>query len=247
MKRNKAEYLVFHSVESMWKFMGKKWKEISLAAIRENGFFSVALSGGKTPIGLYQYLASLKGLPWIKTHIFLVDERFVPATDTDSNYRMIRETFLNRISPASENIHPVSTDEPSLQESARRYEEELRAFFELQPGGLPHFDMILLGLGEDGHTASLFPGTKALKERNHLAAPVMLETALHDRITLTLPVINNAGNVFFLVKGASKAEVLKKLIDEKDRTLPASMVRPEKGRLFFLMDKEAGSKLKEVQ
>ncbi len=238
MKHERAEYHVFQSAEEMWAFLAKKWKEISLIAVREKGYFSAALSGGKTPVGFYQHLASLEGLPWEKTHIFFVDERFVPATDVESNYRMVRENLLNSVPIAPRNVHPISTAESSPQTAARKYEEELRAFFEL-PGSIPEFELVLLGIGEDGHTASLFPGTEALKEKNHLAAPVMLEEPLHDRITLTLPVINNAANVFFLVSGKNKATVLKKLIDAKDPSLPASKVRPVRGRLFFLMDKEA--------
>ncbi len=239
MKRDRAEHIVLQNAEEMWKFMGEKWKRISTASVGERGYFTAALSGGKTPVGFYQYMASLEGLPWSKTHIFFVDERFVPAEDADSNYGMIRGNLLNRVSLPPRNVHSISTAESSPQVSARGYEEELRIFFELTEGGIPEFDLILLGMGEDGHTASLFPGSEALNEKHHLAAAVRLAASTHDRITLTLPVINNARNVFFLVSGKGKSQVLKRLMDKKNPTLPASMVQPVKGRLFFVMDREA--------
>lgn len=242
MNPSDVEYLVFENRDKMWRFMAEKWVEISLRAVMIKGYFAAALSGGKTPAGFYQHLAIVKDLPWEKTHLFLVDERFVPPFSVDSNYRMLRENFFNKISIAHQNIHPISTVEPSPYIAALKYEEELKIFFKLPPGGIPEFDLILLGIGADGHTASLFPGTEALKDKEHLAVPVTLGASLHDRITLTLQVINNAENVIFLVSGRHKADVMKKLIEEKDRTLPASMVKPEKGRLVFLMDNEARGK-----
>src|SRR5512140_3091851 len=119
MKRTKAEYFTFQSVEEMWKFMGEKWKRISSAAVGEKGYFSAALSGGKTPVGFYQHLASIEGLPWDKTLIFFVDERFVPSTDMDSTYKMIREHLLNRAPLMPGNVHPISTSESSSEISAR--------------------------------------------------------------------------------------------------------------------------------
>lgn len=240
IKKDRTEYHTFQGAEEMWKFMGEKWKKISSATVSEKGYFSAALSGGKTPVGFYQHLSSVEGLPWDKTLIFLVDERFVPWTDMDSNYKMIRENLLNAVPIMPGNVHPISTSEPSSEISARGYEEEMKTFFELPAGGFPEFDMVLLGIGADGHTASLFPGSGALKEKHRLTAHVKLDASLHDRITLTLPVINNARYVFFLVSGKNKSEVMKKLMDGKDSSSPASMVRPLKGRLMFLMDKEAG-------
>ena len=232
------EYLVFDTSEEMWRYLGKGWEEISAKAIAEKGYFSAALSGGKTPAGFYQYFSGTH-LQWEKSHFFLVDERFVPWESPESNYRMLRENLLGRIQIPQENIHPIPTNQSSPDISARMYEEELRRFFRLNEASTPEFDLILLGIGEDGHTASLFPGTDAVKETKRLAVPVKPGAALMDRITLTLPVINNAWNVIFLVSGQKKRGVMKEMREGHDRTLPASMVSPEKGKLLFLMDREA--------
>lgn len=239
MNPGKTEYLVFEKTEDIWQFVEEKWSAISSLAIGKKGSFNAALSGGKTPVGFYEHLSEVRGLPWDKTHIFVVDERFVPFESAESNYGMLRKTLLNRISIPSPNIHPVPTSAPSAPAAAEAYEKELKTIFMLQESGLPEFDLILLGVGEDGHTASLFPGSEALKERERLAVPVMLGTALHDRITLALPVINHALNIFFLVSGRRKKVVMRKLRQGYDMTLPASMVRPESGTLMFLMDREA--------
>jgi 6-phosphogluconolactonase len=239
MKRDGAEYLVFGSSEEIERFLAERWREISLSAVKERDRFSAALSGGQTPVGFYSRLASLEGLPWDRTHIFLVDERFVPPDDADSNYKMIFEVLLNKIHIPSQNVHSISTVGLSPETSAGKYEGELRLFFGLSPQGIPEFDLALLGVGEDGHTASLFPGSEALKEKEHLVARVTAPASMHDRITLTFPALNNAKNIFVLAIGSRKASVMKKLIEGNNRTLPISQIRPREGRLIFLMDGEA--------
>ncbi len=239
MRPEDAEYVVLGGTSDMWLFMAERWREISSRAADKKAFFVAALSGGKTPVGFYRHLSSVEGLEWGRTHLFLVDERFVPPESAESNYGMLRETLLSRIPLPSGNVHPMVTDISSIGASAKRYEEELRLFFELTEDGVPSFDLVLLGVGEDGHTASLFPGTEALREKRRLVIPVKLGAALHDRITLTLPVINSAQNIFFLVSGRRKRVVMRKLRQGHDRTLPAAMVVPERGKLFFLMDEEA--------
>jgi 6-phosphogluconolactonase len=236
--------LIFDSVREMSEFTMKRWEEISKTAIEKCGSFTVALSGGKTPIDFYRKLADSQGVSrWEKTHIFLVDERFLPFSDPDSNYGLLTNIFLKSEQIPKENFHPVPTEGPTLESSARQYEEDLRRFFRLTRGGLPHFDLILLGIGEDGHTASLFPHSPVLDDTIHLAAPVLLDEARHHRITLTLPVINNGGNVMFLVSGKNKAAILEKVIKDKDPSLPASHVKPRNGKLVFLIDLEASSRL----
>ncbi len=228
----------------MSNFMVKKWREASEEAIGRKGVFMAALSGGKTPVHFYRTLANQRGaLSWNKTHLFLVDERFLSLDDKDSNYRMLRETLLDRIEIPQENLHPVPVGRPTPQMSARAYEEELRLFFNLRLGQYPEFDLILLGIGEDGHTASLFPGGPALKERHHLAVAVLLDEIRHHRITITLPVINHGQEVVFLVSGKGKSAILEKIVNQKDPSLPASMVIPDRGKLLFLSDLEAGSSL----
>jgi len=235
---------VFENNDRISAFLIDQWKEISGEAIRRRGVFSVALSGGGTPISFYQRLAEdPHAFPWNKIHLFLADERFVPHDHPDSNYRMVRQTLLNKIEIPRENVHPVPLETPDLQSSAEKYEVELTRFFKLSPGQIPRFDLILLGIGEDGHTASLFPGSPALTEGKHFAAPVVLDHVRHQRVTLTLPVINQAENVLFLVTGENKATVVRKIVDQEDFSLPASRVHPGSGNLFFLLDQEAGSQL----
>lgn len=242
MRYKNKEILIFKDVEELSDFATEKWAEISTKAIKDRGCFTVALSGGKTPVTLYQKLADLKNLlSWDKTHIFLVDERFVPYEDNESNYKMISQALLIHIKIPKENIHPISTKENTVQDSALRYEEDLISYFKLSPNEFPRFDLILLGVGEDGHTASLFPGDSSLKEDRHLAVAVIPpEVYRKKRITITFPVINNAASIFFLISGSNKAKVVKEVIEEENSLLPAAMVRPEKGERVFLMDKSAG-------
>ncbi len=220
--------------------------EISRCCIISKKGFVVAVSGGSTPKRLYAILSSdqhSNKIDWEHLHFFWVDERFVPPFHEDSNYRLLRDNLLSKISIPQENIHPINTDLSSPEASAERYEDEIRKFFQLPAGLFPEFDLILLGIGEDGHTASLFPGSEVLGETEQLVTAVMDKKHEHYRITLTLPVINEAGKVIFLVSGKNKAGIVKKVLEEKDRSLPASLVKPKKGDLIFLIDKEAGSSL----
>jgi 6-phosphogluconolactonase len=236
--------LVLDDQDRMAEFMIKKWEGVVKDAIKERGLFVAGLSGGQTPVNFYRTLADHKGtLPWNKIHIFLVDERFLAFDDKDSNYRMLRDTLLDKVQIPQQNLHPIPTGRLTPQLSAEAYEEDLRIFFRSRSGQFPEFDLILLGIGEDGHTASLFPGSPALNEGTRLAVAVMLDEIRHDRITLTMPVINHAKHVVFLVSGKSKAAVLEKVVNEKDPSLPASLVNPHKGEPLFLLDLEAGSRL----
>jgi 6-phosphogluconolactonase len=235
---------IFDHEDQMLKFMLKKWKDISKGAIERRGCFTAGLSGGKTPIIFYQRLAEWDSKSsWEKTQLFLVDERFVSFDDKDSNYRMLKETLFEKIPIPQKNIHPIPTGKTSLETSASEYEEDLRRFFKVSKGQYPAFDLILLGIGGDGHTASLFPGSEALSERRHLTAAVVLDEVRHHRITLTLPVLNHAEHVIFFVRGENKAFVLKKIIGGDDPSLPASMVQPRSGNLLFVIDREASSRL----
>ncbi|HDZ01233.1 MAG TPA: 6-phosphogluconolactonase [Nitrospirae bacterium] len=236
---------VFENASDMSDFVVYKWKEMSRTAIKSKGRFDVALSGGTTPATLYQKLADTdNAIDWDKTHIFIVDERFVPFNNDKSNYKMIRSTLLDNIEIPKQNVHPVPTSGDSPSAAALTYEQDLTSHFDLSQNKLPEFDLILLGIGEDGHTASLFPNSPALDVTEHLTASVSPEDlAKQERITLTFPVINNAKNVFFLVSGTNKAEVIDKIINGNDRSLPAANVNPAIGELFFLLDKDAASLL----
>jgi 6-phosphogluconolactonase len=238
---NRVEVLVFDSDDALDEFAVIQWRGICSIAIQRQGYAAIALSGGKTPIHLYARLAEERmTFQWDKVHIFLVDERFLPSTDRESNGHMIRETLLARIDIPGNNFHPISTANPSSDSAAREYERNLKEFFNLPPGRFPEFDLIMLGIGEDGHTASLFPGSSALQETNRLVVSATGPLLPRQRITLTLPVINHARNILVVAKGAQKAEVLERVIQDHDQSLPASMVTTSTGKMLFLVDKEAG-------
>ena len=203
------------------------------AAVAESGRFAVALAGGNTPRGVYELLAKEPAgkLPWDKIHLFFGDERHVPPDHPDSNYRMVRETLVGKVPIPEANVHRVRA-EMDAPTPASQYESTLREFFHLQPGEWPRFDLILLGMGDDGHTASLFPGSPALQEASRLvvANPTTLKG---DRITLTLPVLNHAANVIFLVSGAGKAPIMQSAFASANGTrFPARQVQPANGRLL---------------
>ena len=243
---NAKETLVFDEKEALIAYMIEIWKRVCATSIAERGRMTVALSGGRTPADLYRTLAQEReGLSWEKTHIFLVDERFVPYDDEDSNFRMIKETLLTAVTVPKENIHPVDTSLPGPDEAADAYEKEIIRHFRLGPGQFPRFDLILLGLGEDGHTASLFPGSAVLQEKSRLVRAVRLGNEFHDRITLTLPAINNGRHIAFQVEGTHKVAVLGKVVEANDPALPASLIKPTEGDLLFLADRTAAGLLSE--
>jgi len=234
---------IFDKEADLVTFAARLWHEIVAESIAARGCMDVALSGGKTPVHAYKALARDGSFPWNDIRIFQVDERFVPQDHEASNYRMIRETLLDRVLIPETNVHPVNTGASSTNEAAKAYEEELTGYFRLDQGSFPRFDLIMLGLGEDGHTASLFPGSPSTTDTEHLVNAVMLGNVLHDRITLTIPVINNARNIVFLVEGRRKAAALSRVMEKKDPGLPASLIEPVDGRLFFLVDREAAGLL----
>lgn len=205
------------------------------------GYFSVALSGGSTPRALYQLLADTP-LAWEHIHFFWGDERCVPPDHADSNYRMTAESLLRRVHIPPENIHRIQGELPP-EEAALRYEDALRRFFD----DAPRFDLILLGMGEDGHTASLFPNSPALHERTRWVAAVPHTTPpppLVPRVTLTLPVLNAARQVLFLVSGAGKAQRLAEVLHAPTASpsLPASMIRPDHGDILWMVDQSAAAR-----
>ena len=236
------QVFAFKESKNLINAVFEQWIVLSEKAIREENRFTIALSGGKTPVRLYQKLtdSSLK-FPWSKTHIFLADERFVALNRPESNYNMMKENLLDKVDIPKKNIHPINIKE-TVSISAEEYEKDIREFFNLKKKELPIFDLIMLGTGQDGHTASLFPNDKAIYEKNRLANPVSLKSLEHERVTLTLPVLNNARNIIFLVTGENKAEIVREIING-DNNLPASMVKPENGKVFFMLDIQAGSGL----
>lgn len=218
------------------------------AAEEEGNRFTVALSGGSTPKSLYSLLAAAPyagQIPWQRVHLFWGDERHVPPDDQESNYHMVHETLLSHIDIPAENVHRVRAELPDAADVARDYADALRGFFALQPDQWPRFDLVLLGLGPDGHTASLFPGTDALHNTADLVAAPWVEKLHTHRITMTAPVLNNAATVAFLVGGGEKASVLREVIAgpcQPDK-LPAQLIAPANGTLIWLLDEAAASRL----
>lgn len=217
------------------------------ARARTESAVRVALAGGSTPRRLYELLAHPEfqpRIPWTKLHFFWCDERLVPHDHPESNYRMTHESLLKHVPVPGQNVHPVRT-QASADGAALAYEQELRAHFR-QRRGVPAFDLILLGLGADGHTASLFPGAPALEEKDRLVVAAHPPAGGLARVTLTLPVLNQARQVFLLVTGETKAAALRAAL-EGSGSLPAQRLHPPRGELLWLVDGAAASQLERVR
>ena len=211
-------------------------------AVRRAGRFSVALSGGSSPVSLYTTLASgayRSKINWDSVHVFWGDERCVPPDHVESNYKTASDTLLKHVPIPLDQIHRMRGEDPNPETAAIEYAEVLRATFQLKPDEWPRFDLVLLGVGADGHTASLFPGSPTLREAKRLVA-VCDAPSRQRRLTLTLPVINNARTVIVLVAGTGKEAALRRVLQEKNPTdpLPAQLIKP-KGRLIWLIDEES--------
>jgi 6-phosphogluconolactonase len=214
-------------------------------AVAERGRFHIALSGGSTPRALYALLAAppfAGQLPWPQVEVWWGDERCVPPDDAQSNYRMAREALLTHVSIPAHNVHRLHGEDADPEAAAAAYAAELRASFHLGEGELPRLDLVLLGMGPDGHTASLFPDTTAARIVDRLvAAPFVPHLAAH-RLTLTLPVLNAARRAVFLVAGADKTQTLHAVLaagPSGDPALPASLIHPTAGTLLWLVDRAA--------
>jgi 6-phosphogluconolactonase len=209
-------------------------------ALESRDIFTIALSGGSTPKPLYEALAT-QPLPWAKIHIFWGDERYVSATHQDSNQLMARQAWLDQIDIPPGNIHPMNTASGDPAHDAEQHEAELRKFFSIEKGKFPVFDLILLGMGDDGHTASLFPHTEALKSDRLIAVG---NKDSQPRLTFTAPLINHARCVLFIVAGASKRPALKQIFADRGDELnyPSRLIQPE-GELFWLLDESAAVEL----
>ena len=211
------------------------------AAIDERGQCTLVLSGGSTPKPLYEAMAK-QAFPWEKLHVFWGDERYVPRDHPDSNQRMARDAWLNQVPIPPANIHPMSTEGDSPMLDAAAYEQDITHFFDTPPGELPCFDLILLGMGDDGHTASLFPKTAALTVRDRLVT--VGEKDRQPRLTLTVPLLNQARCILFLVAGKNKCPALAQVFaSEADNNLyPSRLIQP-KGEIWWILDSAAGSQL----
>jgi len=231
---------LFHAAAEEFSRVGRQ-------AIGAQGRFAVALSGGSTPKSLYSLLASrYADFPWARTYFFFGDERHVPPTDPESNYRMVNESLLSKVAIPAQNVFRVKAENPDAAAAAADYEAQLRKFFELKPNQFPRFDLIFLGLGPDGHTASLFPDSEGLKETTKFVIANRVEKFKTYRISFTFPVLNNAGEVIFLASGSDKAEMVREVLEGKPTPpLPAQQVQPTNGRLLWMLDESAAAKLKD--
>jgi 6-phosphogluconolactonase len=231
------------------KYVAQRVVEIATKAVTEKGSFDIVLSGGSTPKTLYTLLVDDLALhsqfPWNKTHFFFGDERHVKPDDAESNYRMANEAMLSKAPLKPEQIFRIKGEYTEAAQAALEYEQVLMSHFKLSAGQFPRFDVVLLGMGPEGHTASLFPGTKALNETHRLVVHNWVGKVLMDRITLTAPAINSAANVIFMITGADKAPALAAVLEhvyEPDQ-LPAQLIQPANGDLLWLADTAAGSLL----
>lgn len=218
-------------------------------AIQTAGRFRVALSGGSTPKALHSALAVpglARQLDWTKVEFFFGDERCVPPDHPESNSGMADETLFRPLGIASRQVFRMHGEAKDQEQAACEYEAVLHRQFGTKPPAWPRFDLILLGLGEDGHTASLFPGTDALNEQTRLVVATRSPKGVPQRLTLTIPIVNQAQTVVFLVSGGSKAAVVRHVLEgrEADQApLPAQAIRPEQGRLIWFLDQAAAAEL----
>jgi 6-phosphogluconolactonase len=217
-----------------------------LKAVDERGRCTVALSGGSTPRRLYARLALELSLPFSKIHFFFGDERHVPPDHPDSNYRMAKEALFSRAPIPDANIHRIRAEEPNVEEAAAQYEAELRSFFAPRDGRPARLDVVLLGLGGDGHTASLFPGTPAVDEKVRWVMGQRVEKLNTERITLTPPLLNAAHTVIFQAQGEDKASAVRAVLEGKEtpEEIPAKVVVVPEGDTWWFLDRAAAAKLR---
>jgi len=242
-----VEIRVLTTPQELFEAAAEEVLRAAKEAVEQRGRFAIALPGGSTPKSLFNLLATNARtvMPWDRTFFFWGDERHVPPTDPDSNYRMAEEIMLSKIPVAAGNVFRIPAENPDAAAAAEAYEQTLRKFFQLEAGRVPVFDLILLGMGPDGHTASLFPGSAGLHEKTRLVIANWVDKLKTSRLTLTLPVLNAARYVAFLVSGTDKAAMLKTVLEENApaEQYPSKLIRPSDGKLIWLVDRAAASAL----
>lgn len=244
LQHSTQEILICADPAELAREAARRFAELADHFVRNVGKFTVALSGGSTPKALFQILAEkpyADSLPWWSIYFFWGDERCVPPDHPDSNYRMANETLLSKVPVPREHIFRIPAEDEDPHRAAAKYEETLRKFFNEE---WPHFDLVFLGMGPDGHTASLFPNTEALHAHDRVAVANYVEKFQSWRITLTADAINRARNITFLVAGADKALALKEVLDgpRDPNQYPSQLIQPYNGELLWLVD-EAAAKL----
>jgi 6-phosphogluconolactonase len=239
---------IFDDVDQVAKSAADEFARRAVARAELGLPFTVALSGGSTPRRLFELLADepfRESVPWRKVWVFWGDERTVPPDHPDSNYGAAHRLLLANVAIPRENVHRIHGELADPNAAALAYEVDLRESFRLDEGEFPRFDLVLLGMGADGHTASLFPGTQALVEERRLAVAPWIEELDTHRVTLTCPVFNKAATVLLLVTGEDKAETLQAVLEGQPERpgYPVQLIRPESGELVWLVDRAAASRL----
>jgi len=241
-----GEIRILTTPQELFASAAEELVRLANEAVEDRGRFTIALSGGSTPKSLFNLLATnaKSSLPWERMFFFWGDERHVPPTDPDSNYRMADEAMLSKVPVPPANVFRIEAENPDATDAAAAYEQTIRKFFEAGEG-VPKFDLILLGMGPDGHTASLFPGTAGLGEKSKLVIANWVEKLKTHRLSFTLPLINAARCVAFLVSGTDKASALKAVLesDASGEQYPSKLVQPKDGKLIWFLDRAAASGL----
>ena len=249
MLSSTSEIIIVEDLKALSRKAADLFVEQTVVVLKTRPFFTMALSGGSTPENLYRLLNSDPGIKdeiaWEKIHFFWGDERHVLPDHPQSNFRMANQALLSGLPLPQGNIHRVKSEDSDADRAARRYAQEISRFFQLQAGQYPRFDLIWLGMGADGHTASLFPQSAALTEKKRLVTANWVEKFQSHRITMTLPVLNQAECIIFLVSGADKAETLKQVLEGDSRApqFPVQLIQPLHGKLYWIIDREAAGEL----
>lgn len=243
------EIRILNDGAAIAKRAAQEFVQAAGSAVREKGSFHVALAGGSTPKALYSLLATDLALrsqvPWDKMHLFFGDERHVGPEHPDSNFRMATEAMISKVPLKAEQVTRIKGEYLDAEQAALEYEKALRDNFKLKAGEYPRFDLLLAGMGNEGHTLSLFPGTKALHTNGRVAVRNWVGKLYTERITLTAPAASNAARILFMVTGADKALALKAVLEGpyEPEQLPAQLLQPKNGKLLWLVDTAAGGML----
>ncbi|WP_202882300.1 6-phosphogluconolactonase [Candidatus Manganitrophus noduliformans] len=242
------EIVICRDREDLGDQAARSFVRLAQEAVSLRGRFSAALAGGATPRALYRSLVSAafaEKISWKSVHLFWGDERAVPPGHPDSNYHLANETLISHVPIPPQNVHRMRGERSDLQAAADEYEKTLHDFFGPSDPGWPSFDLVLLGIGSDGHTASLFPGSPVLKETVRWVAAPYVEKLNAVRLTLTLPALNHARRVIFLAAGKEKRSIIRDVLsdDSPSTDLPARMVQPRKGARLFFLDQDAAALL----
>lgn len=231
---------IFPTPEALGEAAARHIIELAKHYIQKNGRFTISLSGGSTPERLFKLLSQslyVEQMPWQNTYFFWGDERCVPLDDERNNAHQAIKLLFSKINIPADNIFRIPTNLPPTQ-AAEQYEQTIKEFF---VNAQPRFDLMLLGMGDDGHTASLFPGTEVLHETKHLVKAIYIDKVSMHRITMTVPLINQSHHIIFLVTGSGKAETLKTVLqgDSQPELYPAQLIQPEDGTLLWMVDEAA--------